>query len=326
MTKPNEVPGRIILGSGRSGTTWVQDCLAEANSLRPIFEPLHEGESELGRRFAYRILAPGDENEELKRYFRALAEGRVRSLWTDYRGRRQLLFPNPSKLFTVQGLRGWLWVWRRHLSHRPQLRAASKRQQTLIKCIRGNLMAGWLSRDLGFGTVLLVRHPCASIESQVRSGVVWNPEPITERYRSDTRLHEATDGIYLPLLSSQLTMLQMLTLNWVIENQGPVAQASAEGYTVAYYEDLRARPSVAWPYICKALGLSVVPSQAMVEIPSQQSYGKDSSRVLSAAEPRWRRALSADQLSEIQTILDRAECDLYNVSNDCPLRVSAPAP
>jgi hypothetical protein len=326
VTKTNEVTGRIILGSGRSGTTWVQDSLAEANCLRPIFEPLHEGESELGQRFAYRMLRPGEENGELERYLRDLAEGRVRSLWIDYRGRRQLLFPNPSKIFTVRGLRGWVWIWRKHLSYRPQLRTASKRQLTLIKCIRANLMAGWLSRDLGFRTVLLVRHPCASVESQFRSGSVWNPEPVAERYRSDTRLHEATNGIYLPLLNSRLTMLQALTLNWVIENQAPVARASAEGYTVVYYEHLRARPSVAWPCMCEALALSVVPSQEMVETPSQQSYGKNTKRVLSSAEPRWRRALSADQLGEIQAILDRTGCDLYDVSNYSPLKVSAPVP
>jgi hypothetical protein len=326
LTESNEVPGRIILGSGRSGTTWVQDCLAEANCLRPIFEPLHEGESELGERFAYRMLPPGQENDELERYFRALAEGCVRSRWIDYRGRRQLLFPHPSKLSSVRSLRAWLWVWRNYLSHRPQLRTASKRQHTLIKCIRANLMAGWLSRDLGFRTVLLVRHPCASVESQYRSGAVWNPEPVAERYRSDICLHEATDGLYLPLLSSRLTVLQALTLNWVIENQAPVAKASVEGYTVAYYEDLRARPSLAWPCICAALGLSVIPSEEMVEMPSQQSYGKNSSRVLSSAEPRWRRAFSADQLSEIQAILDTTECDLYNVSDESPLRISVPVP
>jgi hypothetical protein len=326
VIEDNEMQGRIILGSGRSGTTWVQDCLAEANYLRPIFEPLHEGESELGQRFAYRMLLPGAENEELKCYFRDLAEGRVRSLWIDYRERRHLLFPNLSKVPTFRGLRKWLWVWRKHLSYRAQLRSASKRQQTLIKCIRANLMAGWLSRDLGFRTVLLVRHPCASVESQYRKGAVWNPEPVAERYRSDTRLHDATGGIYLPLLNSRLTRLQSLTLNWVIENQGPVARASEEGYTVAYYEDLRARPSVAWPNICAAMGLSMIPSQELVEMPSIQSYGKDSGSVHSAVEPRWRRALRADQLSEIQAILDVTECGLYNVSNHSPLRVSGLAP
>ena len=67
MIENSEARGRIILGSGRSGTTSVQDCLAQANHLRPIFEPLHEGESELGRRFAHRMLAAADENEELER-------------------------------------------------------------------------------------------------------------------------------------------------------------------------------------------------------------------------------------------------------------------
>jgi len=32
---------KLIAGSGRSGTTWVLDALADANDLRPVFEPLH---------------------------------------------------------------------------------------------------------------------------------------------------------------------------------------------------------------------------------------------------------------------------------------------
>ena len=322
MTKDSEVPRRIILGSGRSGTTWVQDCVAKANRLRPIFEPLHEGESELGGRFAYRMLTATDENEELERYFRDLSEGRLRSLWIDYRGRKQLLLPHPRRFSSVRAFRGYMLFWKRHLSDRMKLHAALRHNQTLIKCIRANLMAGWLSKTLGFQIVLLVRHPCASVESQFRNAATWNPVPIVERYQSDTRLHEASKGIYLDLLNSRLTRLQALALNWVIENQGPVARASREDYSVIYYEDLRDRPSVAWPMISAALGLSDVPEQEIIDMPSQQSYGKSSKHVALTREPRWRRALSVDQLKEIQTILDKTHCSLYHVSSRSPLGIT----
>jgi hypothetical protein len=319
VTQGNEVRGRIILGSGRSGTTWVQDCLAAANGLRPIFEPLHEGESELGSRFAYRMLTPGDSCEELECYFRDLSAGRIRSLWIDYRGRRQLLFPTPSKLATVRGFRGWIWLWRKHFADRHDLREGTRQRETLIKCIRANLMAGWLSRKLGFRTALLVRHPCASVESQYRNASAWNPEPVMDRYRSDKRLHEETDGAYLPLLNSRLTRLQALTLNWVIENQVPVARAVSEGYTVIYYEHLRKQPSVTWPRICKALALDNIPGEELVQAPSQQSYEKNAKNGLLASEPRWQRAFNTGQLSEIQAVLDATECLLYSTSSSAPL-------
>ena len=325
MTQGNEVRGRIILGSGRSGTTWVQDCLAEANCLRPIFEPLHEEEGELGRRFAYRMLTPGDENAELERYFHDLAEGRIRSLWIDYRGRRQILFPRLSTLSTFPSLQAWRRRWKKHLSDRRNLRGAIRRPETLIKCIRANLMAGWLSRKLGFRTVLLVRHPCASVESQYRNAsAVWNPEPVMDRYRSDKRLHEETDGAYLPLLNSRLTRLQALTLNWVIENQVPIARAASEGYTVIYYEHLRKQPSVTWPRICKALALDNIPGEELVQAPSQQSYEKNAKNGLLASEPRWQGAFNTGQLSEIQAVLDATECHLYGVRSTSPLPDTTP--
>jgi hypothetical protein len=51
-------PIRIIAGSGRSGTTWVLDALAEANALRPVFEPLHPLAIPQARPFAYRYYRP----------------------------------------------------------------------------------------------------------------------------------------------------------------------------------------------------------------------------------------------------------------------------
>ena len=149
MSGHNKVPGRIILGSGRSGTTWVQDCLADANELRPIFEPLHEAESDIGRRYAYAILRPGDREEVLEHFFMRLAAGQQYSRWIDYRGRNDLLFPALSKLMTIHGLKSWTRLWRRHLRDRSQLRASVQRKETLIKCIRANLMAGWFAKELG---------------------------------------------------------------------------------------------------------------------------------------------------------------------------------
>ena len=72
---------RLIAGSGRSGTTWVQDALAAANDLRPVFEPLHPAVSEIGARYAYRALSRNDEHPELQRFLQTRWATRIRTFF-----------------------------------------------------------------------------------------------------------------------------------------------------------------------------------------------------------------------------------------------------
>jgi hypothetical protein len=312
----------MILGSGRSGTTWVLDCLANANELRPIFEPLHPQESPIAARYAYEVLASGDENEVLKRYFLDLAAGHIRSRWIDYRAPQNLYRPTLSRLLSDPGYaKRWLRRWPGYLESRRVLRDAVRRKSTLIKCIRGNLMAGWLARTVGFRTALIVRHPCAVVESQYRLqwGALWDPKPVLARYRANDRLDELTGGRYRPLLSAELTMLQALTLNWVIENQWPVERSGRDGFAVTYYEDLASSREGSWASLCAALGLPGIPDQAQLSKPSQQASGEAGQPADGRREPRWRAKFTSEQLHEIQGVLDAMDCRLYSVDQVLPL-------
>jgi len=311
---------RLILGSGRSGTTWVLDCLATANNLRPIFEPLHSGDSALGMRYAYQFVANNDTDDVLRHWFDDLAAGRMHSMWIDYRAPKWVLFPRPSR-FLKKGFAGeWLHVWRKMVGDRKQFAGATQFENTLIKCIRANLMAGWMVRKGGFRTALIVRHPCATVESQYRAG--WDPTAVLEIYRANNRLHEATDGRYLKLLNSKLTTVQELTLKWVIENQVPVRLSNTDGYAVVYYEDLVMRPESAWPRLCASLDLKQVPDFELQRQPSQQSFFKSADQIQHGQQPnpRWLTHLTSEQLDSIQGMLDATECALYNVSAVEPIR------
>lgn len=310
---------RMILGSGRSGTTWVLDCLAEANELRPIFEPLNPSQSTLGYRYACRAMASSDSDDTLERFFLDHASGRVRSRWIDYRGLDGLLFPRPARFMTKGFAMSWLRAWQTYIHDRRVLRPATRHKVTLTKCIRANLMAGWLTRTVGFRTALVVRHPCAVVESQIRLGKPWDPTFVLGRYRADRRLHEVTDGLYLDLLNTKLTTLQALTLNWIIENQWPVEQSRQCGYVVVHFEDLLSRPATAWPYLCDSLELKRVPNSTLLNKPSQQAAVKPARHGQQWLQPRWRSHLTPDQLGAIQGMLDATNCSLYRTDEVGPV-------
>lgn len=333
-TFEESAPKRLILGSARSGTTWVLDCLAEANDLRPIFEPLDPLESKLTARHANDCMASDDSNPELERLFRNLAAGSVHSRWIDYRGPRRLWLPRPegNPRGTAYAKR-WLRQWRSYLRTHMMMRTAVRRKETLIKCVRANLMASWLAQTIGFRIALIVRHPCAVVESQyrLRSPIVRNPGPVLARYRASERLHQQTEGRYLSLLHAELTTIEALTLNWVIENQWPIEQSEEAGYVVVPYEDLNARPEIAWPHLCSSLDLARIPSLDLLRRPSQSSERRANSSNHAQHEPRWRSNLTHQQLQAIQKILDLTECVYYNIKEiepavDRPGTVSSAQP
>jgi len=209
----------------------------------------------------------------------------------------------------------WLRQWRSYLRTHMMMRTAVRRKETLIKCVRANLMASWLAQTIGFRIALIVRHPCAVVESQyrLRSPIVRNPGPVLTRYRASERLHQQTEGRYLSLLHAELTTIETLTLNWVIQNQWPIEQSEEAGYVVVAYEDLNARPEIAWPYLCSSLNLARIPSLDLLRKPSQSSDRRASYSSHAQHAPRWRSNLTHEQLQAIQKILDLTECAYYNI-------------
>jgi hypothetical protein len=316
----SESPARLILGSGRSGTTWVLDCLAEANGLRPVFEPLHPRESDVAAVFAYGILEAVDAAPELEEYFAEIASGGVHSRWIDYRAPKGLVFPRPRQFSSVGSARRWFSNWRKYWKRRRKYSAATRRSHVLIKCIRANLMAPWFAGRLTYKTALTVRHPCSVVESQLRLGKVWDPTPVSTGYRENGHLHEVTNGRYLSLLNRDLTTVEALTLNWVIENQWPVEQSAEHGYAVVFYEDLLDDDGSSWQSLCDALALSKLPGKELLRKPSQQAASKSSFNSTSSKAPKWQKGLSADELSRIQRILDDTECNLYSTNSAGPIR------
>jgi len=314
---------RLIAGSGRSGTTWVQDALAQANGLRPVFEPLHPNVSAIGNRFAHRALAPEDDQPELAQFLRDVCDGREIHLWTKYRRQRHWLFP-PFEEFRSFGDASHVYRrWRKFLSEMPRLAFAARRTQPLIKCIRANLMLGWLSRSLGCRTVLIVRHPAAVIESELRSD--WKPDFALERFKGDVRLHEITNGRYRPLLDRPLERVEGLAARWVVENQWVIERANANGITVVFYEALKSSPESEWNSIRHALGLDNAPPEEVFSRPSQQSAPKQSAATSSVSEPPgWMVALTREQLARIQAVLDFVSFNLYSVDEPGPRACALP--
>lgn len=314
---------RVILGSGRSGTTWVLDALANANALRPVFEPLHpDVTGAIGRRYANRYLDRTAEAADLREYLRRLDRGeRCARLWTDYRFRKDELFRDPAGRFAPLAPRYRLRALARNVR---AYHAAARRRPALIKCIRASLMTDWLGETLGARMLLLVRHPCAVLDSKRRLGRKWDPRPLLARYRADERLRAVLPEPYRRLLARESSSAEAHALVWCLENALPLALGLHPRCRLAFFEDLTGRDArVAWRAAAAALGLERVPQPEALARPSGQSSVRWKSVEHSTDLHRgWRARLPRPSVDATQAVLETVGCTLYSVDDDAPSRAA----
>lgn len=315
---------RFIAGSGRSGTTWLQDALSQANGLRAIFEPLNPGSSRIASKYANSYLDAADVCDDLFEYMRGAANGDMHTLWTHYRIPRYSLAPKSTNFKSISTFKRYLNQWQKACTKLIKQPSQRSNSLTLVKCVRANLILDWLCARFDARIILLIRHPGAVVESQLRSAYrTWNPYPVLERYGQNRRLLEGPLSGLGDLLSSKLDPAEALTLVWCVQNLVPLSQARRNKYTIVFYEELLEHPERHWPRICEALGLETVPETRLLDAPSQQasanwSADRQFDKGYTISYDRWRNDLDRIHHSQIQSVLERAGIQFYAVDESRP--------
>lgn len=315
----------VIAGSGRSGTTWVQDALAHANGYATIFEPLHPDAVPAMAAYAGRYLRTEEGCDELETFLRRVFSGQVRDTWMTYRVRpdrlalRKNILAGPRQAYEC--CRRWKKLARHYMRYR---RVQGK--PVLVKFIRANLMLPWLVAHLDVRIVALVRHPGAVIESKLRlGGDDWEPGIIIEHYRSQANLDADLLSAHEGILRQHLTPAGEQALIWCIENKLLMEHAEEWGIVLGYYEDLLDESNeVAWRSIVDGLGLSNIPDTVLRRRASQQTSRLTSERGYDSGHcGAWRSRLSPAQSSEIQRVLDSFGIEQYSMDETFPRRLVA---
>lgn len=158
----------FVAGTGRSGTTWLANILNFRNEFRYIFEPFDAGRVELWIGLSsIQYLQPDEIDNRYLHAATAIVSGRYRSRWTDAFNRRII----------------------------------SRRR--LVKAIRANLLLRWLHANFpGIPIILLLRHPCAVVNSWLH--LDWPPS-IEETFLEQPRLVEDYLHPYLGLIKGAKT-------------------------------------------------------------------------------------------------------------------------
>lgn len=312
----------IVFGSGRSGTTWVQDALAEANDYATVFEPLHPDAVPGAARYANRYVRPGTRDPELSAFMRSALEGSLAPVWTGLRTRPDRLRPSLATLSSIEGLRNLrasytkfvrAWLARAPRSGRPKI----------VKFIRANLLADWLVAEFDVRGVVIVRHPCAVLSSVLhRKGNEWEQAAVARllaRYLDQHELVEDRLRERLPELRRLRRFAEQHTAIWCIENADFLRHDSS-GLPVVHYERLIAEPDTEWQRVARSLDLAAIPDRDIRDRPSQQASYKalreaSSERYLAG----WQATLATDQLEQVARVLQLFEVRAYDTQDAMPV-------
>lgn len=311
---------RVIAGYGRSGTTWVHDVLAQANSLRAVFEPLHPNAIPGAAEFAHAFRPADKPDEALKLFLEQFFSGSYPSIWADFRVRTGWFRPSVKRFTSATELN--LLLARINQARRYYFRYRKQRRypERIVKFVRGNMLLAWMKQNLDARIVFVIRHPAAVVLSQLKSPNSWDPYYQIEKYREDAGLLEVLESRTRDLLLEPLEKAEASTLCWCIENSIALQQAENNGITVVRYEKLLDLGPPEWDRISAALDLKGKPSGDLIARPSQQAWGeqaRDPNLVRRYAS--WMHRIDEMTASRIQSVLDATDTRSYSIHQAMPI-------
>lgn len=265
-------PILLVNGFWRSGTTWLQECLAESLGAKSIFEPLSPQEPR--RRAALEPRFPGDEDA-----LQAFIPGP---------------FEDGSPVWAAldaacRGMQGGAFL----LSCRGGV-AESARTAIVVKDVRLHRNLAGFHRRFGVPVLHIRRHPCAVVASLIAADWHWS--------FSRVRLARM-DPIADALAAYDTDALSRIAAYWAhVERQASRELEGQPWGRVLAYEDFAARPSDVLADLCGWLGRRRRRDPDFSRPAASIHPDVFSARVRSP-EP-WRAALSEADIARVEGIAD----------------------
>lgn len=259
----------VVVGSPRSGTSWLQEVLSWDPATLRVFEPLRPSTDRRVRRALPQWSLPwGD-----PALGRTDAAGPLADVLRDVLAGRRL---------TPWSMRG---------THRDELRRAHR---LAVKVVRLNRSAAWfVSRFPDVEIVALVRHPCAVVDSMVGFAGDWHSWG-PSFFRSFLKGH---DELAARFVSPATPPYLWYAAFWAAQTSDLLRATRPEEVELVGYEDLAEEPSDLRALLAR-LGLGEPPDlEAVAGIPSLTSRTSD-------VEPhRWRGTLAPEVRDEILSVV-----------------------
>lgn len=272
----------IIVGSGRSGTSWLAENLAKTFRYRLLFEPDHEFQIPRGAVLTDRLLDASLPIAEVDAYLGKLFKNRIDSDW---------IAQNSNRKYKMHL---WPFLAKKHI----------------IKFVRASLGGRYMNERYGIPVVHIIRNPYDVIFSQQRVKFPWLYD--LNRFRNQETLVELIKDSYNFDITKELNSeVEVLALRWVIENN--LVLEDLGGYTdnslLVKYEDLNGNLDK-YLEICHRFNLEY-PKDVAKRFKEPSSKTHPNSHVNKGAKSKGK--LSTEDSSAVSRILEQFRTESYPI-------------
>lgn len=272
----------IIVGSARSGTSWLCELLARPHRYRLLFEPEHEFNTKDGHLLCDRWIENASDAGKSHNYLKRIFLNRVNNNWIAQHSNRK---------------------WKRHLWPFVPKRF-------VIKFVRCNMAADYINKAFQIPVIHIIRNPYNVIESQQRVQFPWLYD--LSRFEKQEKLVALVREKYKFDLTNVnlLSNIEKLALRWCMENivALEIQKDRNINFKVIKFEELRNDKNL-FKNICKEFNLKTLPNlESVYEQPSSKSH----SRGLKGTKPKS-TVLSQDELKSMGAIFNSFGLDFYPI-------------
>jgi len=281
----------------RGGSTWLAELLLHIPRTVVAIEPLFRG------RFSTVDPSPPGHKKGLE-------EVRDLGFWFYQHVPDDAAWPGAKafmhRLFNRQKMALSIW-------YQNELAEIPSASTFLFKLCYGQLMLPWLADQFDMKNVLLVRHPCAVVASQLNFGEAWArikehpqfPVPQCKFNEIFERHHEALAAVHTPA--------ENLAAMWAVTMRNTIYHPNNnKKWLTVSYEHLLCEPEKQLIRICEYLGREV-PETALEQIKRPSKTSSDGV-IASDQLSKWKTDLSEDQIRRILAMIERFDIDLYTRS------------
>jgi hypothetical protein len=267
----------VILGSTRSGSTWLAELISSVDGVSQLFEPLNTtyvkqaGSAGITRN---PFIKPDEPWETGVSFFNMVLSGRIINPW---------------------------------LASQISFAEALSTKRLVVKFVRANLLVGWMCKNLPIlPPAMVIRHPCAVISSQIHKG--WTPSLkvlLSNSYFDD-----------YPEIRKQCERLkkpeELSALAWCLKYHCPLSLPKPYPFILICYERLVRYGIDELAELFEVWGL-VITEEIVSQLNKPSKTVTGSSQVLAGRDPLagWKNILSEDQVMNILSVLKIFEMEFY---------------
>ncbi|MDX1365565.1 sulfotransferase domain-containing protein [Oceanihabitans sediminis] len=272
----------VIVGSARSGTSWLSEVIARQFRYRMLFEPEHEFNTQNGKLICDKWLRAEANSTEANRYLKKVFKNRVDSDWIGQISNRKYK------------MHLWPFLPKKYI----------------IKFVRANLSAKYLNENFKVPLIHIIRNPYDVLASQQRVKFPWLYN--LEHFKQQKDLVQVVkENFKFDLIedTKPFTPLETLTVRWCLENVLPLQILEPYKYKhrIVKHEDLRNDLGL-FLELCDEFNIEPLSDiEKEYQRPSSKTHPK--SEIIN--EEKKTSKFTIEELDVINNLLDIFNCNLY---------------